>query len=61
MRIGIEVGGVVSACAVNPGPSTQIGSVGLLSKQDRAGLKRRSFSFPPDFLLGLACEMTEMG
>ena len=28
-------------CAVNPGPSTQIGPVGLLSRQDRADLKGR--------------------
>ena len=31
----------IGRCAVNPGPSTQIGPVGLQSRQDRADLKGR--------------------
>ena len=39
-------GGQRPGCAVNPGPSTQIGPVGLLSRQDREDVKGRAAARP---------------
>jgi pimeloyl-ACP methyl ester carboxylesterase len=37
---------LADACAVNPGPSTQFGAVGEVSKQDGAGTRGKSFNLP---------------